>query len=370
MQDRIYLDNQATTPLAPEVFDAMVPWLKSGFGNPHSAHKMGRQAASIVEVARQQVEKLLPENGQMIFTGSATEAINLGFGVVHKCLKVGRNKIVVLETEHAAVRDTAKSYRNKGFEVSFVPVGADGIISLDLLESEIDNETAMVAAMLVNNEVGVIQPIESIAKLVHAKGALLFCDIVQGFGRIAVPDGVDLVALSGHKIYGPKGVGGLWIRKDIELPTLIFGGGQEGNVRSGTLSPALCAGLGKASELCRENMTEDLDHIGRLSSHARECFSDWTMNGSMEHRYPGNLNLRLDGLDVARLMSDVRDVCFSAGSACASGSGRPSHVLSALGLERRDITSSIRLGIGRYTTIQEIEKAAELINAAARAQEI
>lgn len=368
MNEVIYLDNQATTPLAPEVFDAMVPWLKDNFGNPHSAHKLGRQAAAIVEVAREQVETLFPANGELIFTGSATEALNLGFGAVHKQLEIGRNKIIVLETEHAAVRDTAKSFEKQGFEVTYCPVEGDGIVSLDALGSLIDDQTALVAAMLVNNEIGVIQPVHDIAELAHSKGALMLCDAVQGYGRTAIPSNVDLAAISGHKIYGPKGIGALWLRSGIKLPSLIHGGGQEKGVRSGTLSPALCVGLSKAAELCRENMERDMDHIEKLSVRARECFSDWVINGSPDQRYLGNLNIRKDGLDVARLMSEVRNVAFSAGSACASGSGRPSHVLTALGLEPFEVKSSIRLGFGRYTTVAEIERAADLINTAAEAQ--
>lgn len=368
MKETIYLDNQATTSVAPEVFDAMVPWLKDNFGNPHSAHKLGRHAAAIVEVAREQVLTLLPANGDLVFTGSATEAINLGFGSVLKELNAGRNKIIVLETEHAAVRDTANSYENLGFSVTYLPVERDGLVSLDKLQSAVDDKTALVAAMLVNNEIGVIQPVEEIAEIAHSKSALMLCDAVQGYGRIAIPNNIDIAAISGHKIYGPKGIGALWVRNGIQLPALIHGGGQEKGVRSGTLSPALCVGLGKAAELCREKMDQDQNHIERISMHARECFNDWVINGSPIQRYLGNLNIRKDGLDVARLMSTVRNVAFSAGSACASGSGRPSHVLTALGLDSRQVKSSIRLGFGRYTTVEEITEAAKSINSAAEEQ--
>ncbi|MEP2988799.1 MAG: cysteine desulfurase family protein [Parasphingorhabdus sp.] len=368
MKSPIYLDNQATTPLAPEVFDAMVPWLKDHFGNPHSAHKLGRQTAAIIDVAREQLAVLLPEQGNVIFTGSATEAINLGFGAIYQQLKRGRNEIIVLETEHAAVRDTAKSYAKIGFEVAFVPVDSNGIVSLEALKSLASSKTALIAAMLVNNEIGVIQPVEAIAELAHLHGALMLCDAVQGYGRVAIPDNVDMIAISGHKIYGPKGIGALWTRAGLELPTLIHGGGQEKGVRSGTLSPALCVGFGKAAELCNSNLTKDMAHIEKLSDYARELFGDWLVNGAIDRRYPGNLNLRKNGLDVGRLMSDVRDVAFSAGSACASGSGRPSHVLTALRLEPAEVRSSIRLGFGRYTTMDEIEQAANMINSAAKAQ--
>jgi cysteine desulfurase len=196
----------------------------------------------------------------------------------------------------------------------------------------------------------------------------MLCDAVQGFGRIEVPQQADLIALSGHKIYGPKAIGALWMRDGIDLPPLIHGGGQEQGVRSGTLSPALCAGLGMAAKICAERRQEDMAHIAGLADKARCLFGEWTVSGSLDQRYAGNLNIRRAGLDVARLMSDVRGVAFSAGSACASGSGRPSHVLAALGLEPAQIKSSIRLGFGRYNSIAEVEQAAHLINQATEKQ--
>ena len=368
MSEPIYLDNQATTPLAPEVFEVMVPWLRDNFGNPHSAHVLGRKAAAAVEFAREQVSTFFPDGGDVIFTGSATEAINLGFGAVREKLAQGRNKIIVLTSEHAAVRDTALWFGSQGFEVELRPVGSGGMVSLEGLEASIDNETALVGAMLVNNEIGVIQPVEQIVEMSHRSGALMLCDAVQGFGRIDIPKGCDLVAMSGHKIYGPKAIGALWIKNGITVPPLIHGGGQEKTIRSGTLSPALCAGLGKAAELCSIRRDEDAKHIDNLAAEARRCFADWTINGSTDKRYAGNLSIRREGLDVGRLMSEVRGVAFSAGSACASGSGRPSHVLAALGLQPSEIKSSIRLGFGRYNSVEEISRAAELINRAAEEQ--
>ena len=362
----IYLDNQATTPVAPEVFDAMLPWLKDNFGNPHSPHVIGRQAAAAVEVAREQVAALLPKNGRVIFTGSATEAINLAMGAARA--RPGRDQIAVVDTEHAAVRDTTLWYQTQGFETTLLPVDHEGLVDLEELEACLGSKTALVGAMLVNNEIGVIQPVAKIADMAHSAGALLLCDAVQGFGRVDLPAEADLIALSGHKIYGPKGIGALWVRDGVELPPLIHGGGQEQGVRSGTLSPALCVGMGTAARLCGERRQADMAHIEGLAEKARSLFADWTVNGSLEQRYAGNLNIRRDGLDVARLMSDVRGVAFSAGSACASGSGRPSHVLAALGLEPAQIKSSIRLGFGRYNSIDEVEQAARLINEAAGKQ--
>ena len=368
MEELIYLDNQATTRLAPEVFDAMAPWLGNEFGNPHSPHIMGRKASAAVELAREQVATLFPDGGQVYFTGTATEALNMAFGVVRGMQGAGRNRIILPDTEHAAVRDTALWYRSQGFDVLLHPVLQDGRVSLDKLGKAIDQKTALVACMLVNNEIGVIQPVPEIADLTRQAGAISLCDAVQGYGRVDIPDNIDMAAISGHKIYGPKGVGALWVRNGVEIPPLIHGGGQEGGLRSGTLSPALCVGMGKAASLCATRVDADKEHISVLAERARACFSDWTMNGSAEERYPGNLNIRREGLDVARLMSDVRSVAFSAGSACASGSGRPSHVLAALGLERDQIKSSIRLGFGRYNSLEEIESAARTINEAAEAQ--
>ena len=362
----IYLDNQATTPIAPEVVDAMLPWLRDNFGNPHSPHLMGRQAAAAVEVAREKVAGLLPRAGRVIFTGSATEALNLAMGAVRT--RQGRNQIAVLDTEHAAVRDTALWYRTQGFETRLLRVDQTGLVDLDDLETYLDEQTALVGAMLVNNEIGTIQPADQIADIAHRYGALMLCDAVQGFGRIDIPQQADLIALSGHKIYGSKGIGALWVRDGIDLPPLIHGGGQEQGIRSGTLSPALCVGLGTAAKLCADRRQKDMAHIAKLAEMARSLFGEWTVNGSLDKRYAGNLNIRRDGLDVARLMSDVRGVAFSAGSACASGSGRPSHVLSALGLEPAQIKSSIRLGFGRYNSIEEVEQAAALINQAAENQ--
>jgi|TARA_R100001244_G_scaffold20643_12_gene21818 cysteine desulfurase len=362
----IYLDNQATTPLAPEVLDAMLPWLKDNFGNPHSPHVLGRRAAAAVEVARDQVAALLPDNGQVIFTGSATEAINLAMGAARN--RQGRDQIAVIDTEHAAVRDTALWYGTQGFETSLLPVDRQGLVVLEELEACLGEKTALVGAMLVNNEIGTIQPVTRIAEMVHRAGALLLCDAVQGFGRLDIPQHADLIALSGHKIYGPKGIGALWVRDGIRLPPLIHGGGQEQGIRSGTLSPALCVGLGTAAKICAERREQDMVHIAALADKARGLFCDWTVNGSLDQRYAGNLNIRRDGIDVARLMSDTRGVAFSAGSACASGSGRPSHVLAALGLEPAQIKSSIRLGFGRYNSIEEVERAGHLINQAAETQ--
>ncbi|MEK9210432.1 cysteine desulfurase family protein [Sphingomonas sp. 2378] len=350
----IYLDYQATTPLAPEALKAMLPWLEQGHANPHSPHRAGRQARAAVEVARDQVAALLPTGGRVVFTSGATEALNWA-------IKGVSGGIVTTAIEHAAVLDTARA---PGRPLTVLPVDGEGLVTPESMAEG----TALVAAMLVNNEIGTIQPIAALAEDAHRVGAWMLCDAVQGYGRIAIPDGVDLVALSAHKIHGPKGIGALWMRDGITLPPLLHGGDQEGG-RSGTLSPALCAGFGAAARLMATHAEADRVHVERLWTLAVERLGpDWTVNGSTTRRYHGNLNVRREGLDVARLMSDCRDIAFSAGSACASGSGRTSHVLTALGLNGAQAKSSIRLGFGRYTTEAELLQALDQLVTAAKVQ--
>ena len=358
----IYLDYQATTPLAPEAFDAMVPLLRDQFANPHSAHRPGRAAAAQVEVAREEIGKLLPSGGRTLFTSGATEALNIAIQ------GAPAGAIVTIATEHAAVLDTADAMRRAGRDVTVLPVGPDGIVDPDAARDAIVPGVALVVAMLVNNEIGVIQPVEMLAAMAHEAGALFLCDAVQGYGRVPIPQGCDMVAISAHKIHGPKGVGALWLRDGVKPAPLIHGGGQEGGLRSGTLSPALCAGFGVAARLMRERADMDRVHVEKLAAAARSLFDDWTLNGSMAQRYAGNLNLRREGIDGARLLSHCRNVAFSLGSACASGSGRPSHVLRALGLTDGQARGSVRIGFGRYTTPAELERAATVLNEAAAAQ--
>ena len=400
----IYLDYQATTPLAPEALDAMLPWLKDQHANPHSAHRPGRAAKAAVEVAREEVAKLLPAGGRIVFTSGATEALNWA-------IKGSTGPLTTWATEHAAVLDTAMAAGREGRQVTVLPVAADG------RAAPADTpEGGLYAAMLANNEIGTINPVEALADAAHAAGALFLCDAVQGYGRVPIPDNVDLIAISAHKIHGPKGIGALWIRDGVQLASLLHGGDQE-NGRSGTLSPALCAGFGAAARLMRERAQEDAAHVEKLWAMAVErlgpaglCVFDlhpgegrgpvamsvvaedrtptdpssnwapafagvelkgreWVLNGPAPARYRGNLNLRRPGLDVARLMSDCRDLAFSAGSACASGSGRPSHVLRALGLTDAQARTSIRLGWGRYTTEAELTDALDQIDTATRQQD-
>ena len=388
----IYLDYQSTTSLAPEAFAAMEPWLRDGFANPHSAHAPGRAAAAAVEVAREQVASLLPKGGRVIFTSGATEAINLA-------IKGCGLPVAALATEHAAVLDCVEYLGGK-----VVPVDGDGLLSplpfrggdgggagqssLASADQPYPNPVeplgpvrgtgpatpegeglkSLIAAMLINNEIGTIQLIAELAAEAHAAGSLVLCDAVQAYGRMPIPEGPDMIAISAHKIHGPKGIGALWVRDGVKLKPLMHGGGQEQGLRSGTLSPALCAGFGAAAKLAGDRMEADAMHVSTLWDRAVAAFSDWTINGSTEHRYKGNLNIRRDGVDVGRLMSECRELAFSAGSACASGSGRPSNVLRAIGLTDAQTKSSIRLGFGRYTTAEEIDIAAETINKAVERQ--
>ncbi|MBI1403563.1 MAG: aminotransferase class V-fold PLP-dependent enzyme [Porphyrobacter sp.] len=355
----IYLDYQATTPLAPEARDAMLRWLDgpegTGFGNPHSPHRMGRQAAAAVELARERVAALFPPGGEVIFTSGATEAINLAIRGSGE-----GGSVSVSAIEHAAVLDTANALGS----AHVLNVSKEGQCNT---RQDLPADCRLVAVMQVNNEIGTIQPTIDWHRKAKQNNALFLVDAVQAYGKLPVTE-ADLIAVSAHKLHGPKGIGALWVRRGVTLTPQQTGGGQEAQLRSGTLSPALVAGFGAAAELARERMGEDAEHVEALWTRARELFDGWVLNGSAEARWHGNLNLRKDGLDVARLMSDCRNIMFSAGSACASGSGRPSHVLRAIGLSDGQAKSSIRLGFGRYTRLDEIETAAAAINAAAKEQ--
>jgi len=353
----IYLDYQATTPLAPEARAAMLPYLDEKFANPHSPHRLGREAAAAIEVAREQVAALLPAGGRLAFTSGATEALNWA-------IKGTRGPIVTLATEHAAVLDSVGAVGQAGREVHILPVDGAGLVDFDAARGAI----AAGGGAGRPPPLGTIQPVEELATLAHDVGALFLCDAVQGFGRVTIPENCDLVALSGHKIHGPKGIGALWVREGVAIDPLLHGGGQEAPGRSGTVAPMLCAGLGAAAGLMAARQADDAAHVERLWLIAtRRLGPEWLINGSCDRRYRGNLNVRREGVDSARLISDLRELAFSAGSACASGSGRPSHVLKAIGLSDRQARSSIRIGFGRYTTEEEIDRAMVMIlDAAAR----
>jgi cysteine desulfurase len=342
----------------------MLRWLGGpegdGFGNPHSSHRIGRQAAAAVEVAREQVAALFPPGGRVVFTGSATEAINLAI----RGSEPGRAgaPMAISALEHSAVLHTVEAV---SADVTVLSVDEEGLVAP---QPNLPAGTGLVAVMQVNNEIGTVQPVDQIGEAAHRSGALFLCDAVQGAGKCDPPVNADMIAITGHKIYGPKGIGALWVRDGVALEPVLTGGGQEGDLRSGTLSPALCAGFGAAAQAMVDRRDEDSAHVEALWARARELFVDWALNGSATRRIHGNLSIRRAGLDVARLMSEVREVCFSAGSACASEAKVPSRILAALGLSREDARGSIRLGFGRYTTMEELERAAELLNAGAAAQ--
>lgn len=368
MNRPIYLDYQATTPLAPEALEAMLPYLGERFGNPHSPHRLGREADAGVEVARGQIAAALgAEPGRLFFTSGATESVNWALKGFMAAAGRRRRRLVTVATEHACVLDTAEWLATCGIDLVVLPVGPDGLVDLDAAGRALTEEAALLSVMAVNNEIGVIQPVAELAAMAHAVGAAVHIDAAQAFGKLPIDLSLcDMVSISGHKIFGPKGIGALWVRGGVALDALLHGGGQEGpGLRSGTLSPALCAGFGAAAQLAAARMAEDGAHVERLWSLALEGITGpFKINGSETARYRGNLNLRLPGVDAARLISDVRGVAFSAASACASGSGRPSHVLTALGLSREDARSSIRIGFGRYTIEGEISEACDMINAA------
>ena len=359
----IYLDYQATTPLAPEAREVMLRWLggpeSDGYGNPHSSHRLGRMADAAVELARDQVAALFPPGGRVVFTSGATEALNIA---LRGCApaRAGR-PVAVSAIEHSAVLNTALDLRGK---TTLIPVDGQGRVDP---EAPLPDGLGVLAVMQVNNEIGTIQPVSRLYERAQERGALLVCDAVQAAGKMPVA-GADLIAISGHKFHGPKGIGALWVRDGVDLHPIITGGGQELGLRSGTLSPALCAGLGAAAELALLRMDADAAHVATLWDRAQALFAGWDLNGSADQRYKGNLNIRRPGLDVARLMSDVRQVCFSAGSACASESRKPSRILAALGLTADQAKGSVRLGFGRYTSLAELEQAAQSINAAASQQ--
>lgn len=374
MAGPIYLDYQATTPVDPAVAAAMQPHLVDRFGNPHSQHRYGWEAEAAVDAARGQIAQLLnaaPET--IVFTSGATEASNLALKGVLTAPGQRRRRIVTVATEHSCVLDTAQYLHELGAELTLLGVDEDGLVRLDEAERAIGDDVAIVSVMAVNNEIGVTQPVADVAKLARRAGAVMHCDAAQAFGKLPLDVealGVDLLSLSGHKIYGPKGIGALYVRPGTRLTPQMHGGGQEGNgLRSGTLAPMLCAGLGKAAELATRQMDADRAHVEALWDRALAAINvDYRINGSTGERWRGNLNVSFPGVDGARLLADLRGLAVSAGAACASAKGKPSHVLAALGLPDKLAKASLRIGWGRFTTVEEIDAAMAMINAAVRAQ--
>ncbi|MCW2338790.1 cysteine desulfurase [Sphingobium sp. B2D3A] len=291
------------------------------YGNPNSAHRIGRIAAADVELARGRIlDALGRADGRLIFTSGATEALNMAIIGAARAAPQSRRRVVTVATEHAAVLDTVMALRREGFEPVIVPVNADGLVDLEIAEAAIDERAALLAVMQVNNEIGVVQPLDRLFVIARAAGVPTLCDAVQGFGRRATPQ-ADLIAISAHKIHGPKGVGALWLREGLDLPPLMHGGGQEQGVRAGDALAPCCARASVWPRNWRRSAAMPTSPMSKRSGRARwSCFADWHLNGTGEARYHGNLNLRRPGLDAARLISDVRTVAVSLGSACASGS--------------------------------------------------
>ena len=358
----IYLDYAATTPVDPAVAAAMAPWAAERFGNPHSPHRWGYEADAAVALARTAVAALLGvEAATITFTGGATESVNWALKGVMLAAAPGRRRLVTLATEHSCVLETARWLESIGCGLTVVGVGPDGVVDLDALAAALGPDVALVSAMLVNNETGVIQPVADIARLAHAAGALAHCDAAQGAGKVDCRSlGVDLLSLSGHKIYGPKGVGALYRRPGVALVPLLHGGGQEDG-RSGTQSPALCVGLGTAAAIASARLAADAAHAAALWARLDAGLGvPVTVNGGEAPRWPGIVNLTF-GVDATRLLAAARDLALSTGSACASASGRPSHVLAAMGA-----ADGVRLSFGRFTTEGEIDTAAAVLTAAVR----
>jgi cysteine desulfurase len=366
----IYLDYQATTPMDPRVLDAMMPYFTEKFGNPHSrSHAYGWDAEEGVEKARAQVAHIIgADEREIIFTSGATESNNLALKGVAHFYKDKKNHIVTLVTEHKCVLDSCRHLQEEGFEVTYLPVRQDGLVDLAELERAITDKTVLVSIMAVNNEIGVIQPLAEIGKLCRKKGAFFHSDCAQAVGKIPLDVeamNIDLMSISGHKIYGPKGIGALYVRRRprIRLQALITGGGQERGMRSGTLPTPLCVGLGEACAIAEREMAEEAKRLTRLRDRFYEGLKaklpDIYLNGSLENRIPGNLNVSFAYVEGESLILGIKDLSVSSGSACTSASLEPSYVLRALGVEEELAHTSLRIGFGRFTTEEEVDYAVE-----------
>ena len=374
MKMPIYLDYQATTPTDPRVVEAMAPYWTQDFGNPHSeGHPFGWKSKHAVEAARARVADFL--NGyddEIIFTSGATESCNLALrGMASSAERGQRNKIVTLSTEHPAVLDTARSLGKQGYDVEVLPVMPDGILDLAILEKALTRPTLLVSVMLANNEIGVIQSITQISEMCHRAGAIVHTDATQAAGRIRIDVdelGVDLLSISGHKIYGPNGVGALYVRtrSDLEIEPLMTGGHQEKGIRPGTVPVPLVVGMGEACRLASVGLEEEASRLnglcGQLLAELEEEVPSIMKFGSLEKRVPGNLNVGVPGIPGELLVEAVsREVAISTGAACSTGSPEPSHVLMALGLEPETASTAVRLSMGRFTTEEEVYEAAQAL---------
>jgi cysteine desulfurase len=372
----VYLDYQATTPLDPAVGEAMRPYLEGWVGNPHSEHRFGWEAARVVDEARAAVAELIgADSGEIVITSGATEANNLALQGLVRAGSGRRDHVVVTAIEHKCVLAAAFSLRDHGFHVDVVPVEANGIVEPGHVAAAVSDRTALVSVMLANNEIGTLQPVAEIGELCRTRGVALHTDAAQAVGKIPVDMaqlGADLLSLSGHKMYGPQGIGALYISRDcpIALRPLLFGGAQQDGRRAGTVPVMLCAGFGAACGIARARMTDDHAHALLLRSllldSLRAVFPDLTVNGDLTSRLAGNLNVRLPGCDADSLLARLQgQLAASTGSACNSGLIEPSYVLLAIGMSIEEANSSIRLGFGRFSTVQDIERAVAALKWAA-----
>jgi cysteine desulfurase len=368
----VYLDYQATTPLDPRVLQAMLPFFRERFGNPHSkSHAYGQDAEAAVEDARERIARLIGgEAREIVFTSGATESNNLAIKGVAG-FRPGpadqRRRVVTCMTEHKCVLESCRAIEADGFRVTRLPVQPSGLVDLDQLAAAIDDDTLLVSIMAVNNEIGVIQPLAAIGRLCRARGALFHTDAAQAAGKIPLDVEtmqIDLMSLSAHKVYGPKGVGALYVRRRprVRLAPLLSGGGQERGLRAGTLPAPLCIGFGEACRIAALEMAAEADRLaglaGRLMQGLAAGLAGIYVNGDRDCRIPGNLNVAFDGVDGERLMAALPDIALSTGSACTSAAVEPSYVLRALGLDAARAASSLRIGLGRFTTAPEVDHAA------------
>lgn len=373
MKKAIYLDNNATTPLDPRVLDAMLPFLQNFFGNAASTHKFGRIAYEAIERARVEIADLIhADSKEIVFTSGASEGVNLAMKGVFEKNKEGKNHLITVKTEHSAVLDTAKYLQEQGIEVTFLPVESSGLINIEDLKEALSSNTALVSVMYVNNETGVIQPIQEIAKLSHEAGALFMTDGTQAVGKMPVDVqalGIDLMPFSAHKFYGPKGVGALYVRSRgkprFRIGAIQHGGGHERGMRSGTLNVPGIVGLGKASAIAKQEMEADSQRIGKLRNKLEKellTIPNSYINGDPAQRLYNVTNIRFEGADADAVMIALDHVAVSNGSACTSISVDPSHVLRAMGLTELEAFSSIRFSLGRFTTEQDIDGASKAMH--------
>ncbi len=374
----IYLDNQATTPCDPRVVAAMLPYFSEAFGNPHSVeHALGREAEAAVARARAEVAALIGATPrEIVFTSGATESNNLAIkGAARFAARMEnpRRRLITLATEHKCVLQATADLAEEGFEPVFLPVRPDGRLDPEALRMALATPTLLVSVMAANNETGVLQDITALAALAHEAGALFHTDAAQAVGKIALDvaaQGIDLLSISGHKLYGPKGVGALYVRHRprVRLAPLISGGGQERGLRSGTLPAPLIVGFGAACRLAGAEMAAEAERLAglreRLLARLGDAIPGISVNGSREHRLAGNLNLAFPAARAETLLADLPDLCLSTGSACSSAAVEPSYVLGAMGVPAEVAARSLRIGIGRFTSAAEIDLAAAMLIAA------